>query len=47
MDLGHVGIFVRDFDGMLAFHQRVFGFSRQSLKDQRVGLAGKSWQCSR
>ncbi|MCP1120482.1 catechol-2,3-dioxygenase [Robbsia andropogonis] len=26
MDLGHVGIHVRDFDAMLGFYQRVFGF---------------------
>jgi catechol-2,3-dioxygenase len=26
MDLGHVGIHVRDFEAMLGFYQRVFGF---------------------
>jgi catechol-2,3-dioxygenase len=32
MDLGHVGIFVRDFDGMLGFYQRVFGFVISDIK---------------
>ena len=32
MDLGHVGIFVCDFDGMLAFYQRVFGFLISDIK---------------
>ena len=32
MDLGHVGIHVRDFEGMLAFYQRVFGFVISDIK---------------
>ena len=32
MDLGHVGLHVRDFDGMLAFYQRVFGFVISDIK---------------
>jgi catechol-2,3-dioxygenase len=32
MDLGHVGIHVRDFEGMLAFYQRVYGFVISDIK---------------
>lgn len=32
MDLGHVGIHVRDFDAMLGFYQRVFGFVVSDIK---------------
>ena len=32
MDLGHVGVHVRDFEGMLAFYQRVFGFVISDIK---------------
>ncbi|WP_426191378.1 VOC family protein [Massilia sp. DWR3-1-1] len=32
MDLGHVGIHVRDFDAMLGFYQRVFGFIISDIK---------------
>ena len=32
MDLGHVGIHVRDFDAMLGFYQRVFGFVISDIK---------------
>lgn len=27
MEIGHVGLYVRDFDRMLAFYQQVFGFA--------------------
>ena len=32
MDLGHVGIHVRDFEAMLGFYQRVFGFVISDIK---------------
>jgi len=32
MDLGHVGIHVRDFEAMLSFYQRVFGFVISDIK---------------
>ncbi len=32
MDLGHVGIHVRDFEAMLGFYQRVFGFIISDIK---------------
>lgn len=32
MDLGHVGIHVRDFEAMLGFYQRVFGFVVSDIK---------------
>jgi catechol-2,3-dioxygenase len=32
MDLGHAGLHVRDFEGMLAFYQRVFGFVISDIK---------------
>jgi catechol-2,3-dioxygenase len=32
MDLGHVGIHVRDFEAMLAFYQRVLGFVISDIK---------------
>ena len=27
MEIGHIGLYVKDFDGMLAFYQGVFGFA--------------------
>ncbi|MDP9901955.1 VOC family protein [Variovorax ginsengisoli] len=32
MDLGHVGVHVRDFEAMLGFYQRVFGFVISDIK---------------
>lgn len=32
MDLGHVGIHVRDFEAMLGFYQRVYGFVISDIK---------------
>jgi catechol 2,3-dioxygenase len=32
MDLGHVGVHVHDFDAMLGFYQRVFGFVISDIK---------------
>jgi catechol-2,3-dioxygenase len=32
MELGHVGIHVRDFEAMLGFYQRVFGFVISDIK---------------
>jgi len=32
MDLGHVGVHVRDFDAMLSFYQRAFGFVISDIK---------------
>ena len=37
MEIGHVGLYVRDFDRMLAFYQSVFGFAVTDIarNDQR------------
>jgi catechol 2,3-dioxygenase-like lactoylglutathione lyase family enzyme len=38
MDLGPVGILVRDFEGMVAFYQRVFGFLIEELRQWTEAL---------
>jgi catechol-2,3-dioxygenase len=37
MEVGHVGLYVKDFDSMLAFYRRVFGFAitDQASNEQR------------